>query len=89
MPASITLAGGLQEMTWGGPSGGTVSVRGLAGNRTQPSEDRGGKGGVREPAGKTRGQEPQQGATAPPGLTGLWMEADVSPKWGGSRAPTP
>lgn len=68
-------------MTWDGPSGGIVSIRGRkqAGNRTQPSEDCGGKGGVREPAGKTRGQEPQQGAAAPPGLTGLWMEADVSP----------
>ena len=57
--------------------------------RDSTQEDRGGKGGVRETAGKTRGQEPQRGDAAPPGLTGLWMEADVSPKWGGRRVQMP
>ena len=62
--------------------GRTVPGEGLAGSRTQPSED---CSVERESQGSPGSQKPQWGAVMPhpPGLTGPWREAGASPQWGG------
>ena len=84
-PVGITrLAGGPGDALGPTPGllGRTAPGKGLAGSRTQPSEDCSAR---RESQGRPGSQKPHWGAvTCPPqGLTGPWRGAGASPKWGG------